>query len=96
MPIKRRNSNIAIIPTNGIKDHRLSLSARGLLAYLYVMPDGTDIEPSHLGASLGDPRTYHIRALLSELADARYLRPLSGTDDFILLDEPLKGGAIYG
>lgn len=70
---KRRTHLFVQVPSNTIRDKRLSFRARGILAYLLDMPDGWDVKSEHL-ASQGKEGREAVRTALNELAVCGYYR----------------------
>jgi|SRR6266496_6718132 len=64
--IKKHQSSFVIIDKNAVQDVRLSLRARGLLAYLLCLPDNWVVVVSELQERFQDGR-YSIQAAFKEL-----------------------------
>ena len=67
-----RKTNFTIISNMGMDDTRLSLKAKGLLAYLLTKPDNWQVNDRHL-SSIGPDGRSAIQAALKELEATRYL-----------------------
>jgi hypothetical protein len=70
---KRRTHLFVQVPSETIRDKRLSFRARGLLAYLLDMPEGWDVKSEHLSTQ-GKEGREAIRTALHELGEHGYYR----------------------
>ena len=68
-----KNKSFTIIDNRGMKDEKLSLKAKGLLAYLLTLPDDWKIYVSELQKHSRDGRD-SIRAAINELIENGYLK----------------------
>ena len=69
----RRNHNFTILPNELIRDDRLSYRARGVLAYLLALPDGSHFD-SRILSERGKEGRDAIRSVFRELEAAGYMR----------------------
>lgn len=68
----RRPSNFTIISNVGMNDERLSLKAKGLLAYLLTKPDNWQVSDRQL-STIGPDGRSAVQAALKELEEYKYL-----------------------
>lgn len=71
----RPSDNFAQIHTAALADGTLSFKARGILAYLLSLPEGTEISPERIIKS-GTDGERAVKSGLKELQDAGYLLPV--------------------
>jgi hypothetical protein len=91
----RPSDAITLIHTSALADGALSFKARGILAYLLTLPEGTDISPDRITKS-GTDGERAVTSGLKELEDAGYLiRTPSpeGTVDLGVTDTPGVGAS---
>lgn len=69
--IVRANSNMTILDASAIKDPTLSLSAKGLWAYLYALPDDIAVTIAEIARNSTDTLE-DIQAACEELKKAGY------------------------
>lgn len=68
----KRKTNFTIISNVGMNDERLSLKAKGMLAYLLTKPDNWQVSDRHL-ATIGPDGRSAVQAALKELETFGYL-----------------------
>lgn len=99
----KRKSNFTILNNNVLRDSRLSLKAKGLLALMLSFPDDWHFREGHLGSLSADGRDAH-RSGLKELQAAGYIErvqlrdkagKLAGTK-LIVHDEPFTADGFSG
>jgi hypothetical protein len=83
---RKHNGNFAIIPNALVEDKRLSIEAKGLLAYLISRPDDWVVKHGHLQRALGIGRD-KLQRILRELIQTGYLerddeQPRDGHNQF--------------
>jgi hypothetical protein len=69
---RKHNGNFTIVPNTLVDDKRLSIEAKGLLAYLISRPNNWTVRHSHLHKELGIGRD-KLQRILRELIRAGYL-----------------------
>jgi len=69
----KRNTNFTIISNVGLEDGRLSLKAKGMLAYLLSKPDNWQVSERHL-ATIGPDGRDAVSSALAELEKYNYLK----------------------
>jgi hypothetical protein len=69
---RKHNGNFTIVPNALVDDKRLSIEAKGLLAYLISRPNNWTVRHSHLHKELGIGRD-KLQRILRELIRAGYL-----------------------
>jgi Transcriptional regulators len=93
----KRKTNFTIIGNTGLKDERLSLKSKGLLAYMLSLPDDWVFYETELIAHSKDGRDA-VRSALKELEKAGYLERNQiredsgkfGQKEWKVWDEPIK------
>jgi len=72
--LRKRREFFVQIPSETIRDRRLSYRARGLLSFLLDMPDGWDVKSEFLASQTDGEGREAIRTALHELGSAGYYR----------------------
>lgn len=97
----KRRTGFTVLHNSTLRDRRLSLKTRAILAIMVSMPDDWDYTVSGLAAVCGAGKDA-IRSALRELEDNGYLTRVQLHDDaghfsrneYIVTDEPTGGGDI--
>lgn len=67
----RANTNMILLDSSAVKDPALSLSAKGLWAYLYALPDDVAVTIDEIAQNSADTLE-NVRAAYEELQNAGY------------------------